>query len=434
MVSQNLIVLKRKFFYWLTISNFLYIIVLLILAGVSIATLTGENGILTQANEAKEVNQKAGAEEKVGLEVQGSYDETGKINIETLNDNLKNIEGLTHSGGTIEDNPISKLPATVVVDENSITIKENGSVVLSEWQQTGYQITNGEITLNVGDVVNYNELSNGSKNSEIKTEESGYETKQTLTTEDLGWRVLGIGENGGIELISDKATTDTIILSGETGFLNIENILNSSCNELYGKGQYAESARSLKAEDVVKLSDPKYNKEVTGDYGQLWQFRFPEIGDYLQYRYSTDNGENWSDWKDITDENYQTYKIPGSNEAISADNRIESEIIKNNGYIFPTDTYLSNEKIKDLLASESYILANSWNYSFEGSWAGDFVVTNFRFAQMLSTYDVMRGALGDLYSSKGVSDTYGGKFRPVVSLKSDIKLSGTSEEGWTITE
>ena len=297
---------------------------------------------MTQANEAKEVSQKTGAEEKVGLEVQGSYDETGKINIETLNDNLKNIEGLTHSGGRIEDNPISKLPATVVVDGNNITIKENGSVVLSEWQQTGYQITNGEITLNVGDVVNYNELSNGSKNSEIKTEESGYETKQELSTEDLGWRVLGIGENGGIELISDKATTDTIMLSGETGFLNIENILNTSCNELYGKGQYAESARSLKAEDVVKLSDPKYNKEGTDHYGELWQFRFPEIGDYMQYRYSTDNGENWSDWKDITDEKYQTYKIPGSNEAISANNRIESEIIKNNSYIFSTDTYLSN--------------------------------------------------------------------------------------------
>ena len=46
--------LKRKFFYWLTISNFLYIIVLLILAGVTIATLTGDNGVLTKATQAKE--------------------------------------------------------------------------------------------------------------------------------------------------------------------------------------------------------------------------------------------------------------------------------------------------------------------------------------------------------------------------------------------
>ena len=39
------------------------IVVLLILAGVSIATLTGENGILTQANTAKEKNKEAEAEE-----------------------------------------------------------------------------------------------------------------------------------------------------------------------------------------------------------------------------------------------------------------------------------------------------------------------------------------------------------------------------------
>ena len=41
-------------FYSLTIDNILNIIVLLILAAVSIATLTGEHGILTRAQDAKE--------------------------------------------------------------------------------------------------------------------------------------------------------------------------------------------------------------------------------------------------------------------------------------------------------------------------------------------------------------------------------------------
>ena len=39
------------------------IIVLLILAGVSIATLTGDNGILTRANEAKENTEQASEDE-----------------------------------------------------------------------------------------------------------------------------------------------------------------------------------------------------------------------------------------------------------------------------------------------------------------------------------------------------------------------------------
>ena len=45
------------------------IIVLLILAAVSIATLTGENGILTKAQTAKTTNDKAQAEEEMKLVV-----------------------------------------------------------------------------------------------------------------------------------------------------------------------------------------------------------------------------------------------------------------------------------------------------------------------------------------------------------------------------
>ena len=66
---------KRKFFYWLTISNFLYIIVLLILAGVTIATLTGNNGILTRAEEAKNKTEEAQKDEENTL---NSYED--KIN------------------------------------------------------------------------------------------------------------------------------------------------------------------------------------------------------------------------------------------------------------------------------------------------------------------------------------------------------------------
>ena len=58
---------KRKFFYWLTISNFLYIIVLLILAGVTIAALSGDNGILQNAARAKEETEAATLEEKIKL-------------------------------------------------------------------------------------------------------------------------------------------------------------------------------------------------------------------------------------------------------------------------------------------------------------------------------------------------------------------------------
>lgn len=49
------------------------IIVLLILAGVSIAMLIGNNGILTQANTAKSDTAKAEAVEKINMELNALY-------------------------------------------------------------------------------------------------------------------------------------------------------------------------------------------------------------------------------------------------------------------------------------------------------------------------------------------------------------------------
>ena len=111
------------------------VIVLLILAGVSIAMLTGENGILTKANEAKTKTAKAGAYEQVEVEVLGSMGSDGTIDLEELNENLRNnIPGLTYNGrpitekGAENENKIDKLPATVTLDGYNIVINADGNV------------------------------------------------------------------------------------------------------------------------------------------------------------------------------------------------------------------------------------------------------------------------------------------------------------------
>ena len=60
-------------FYSLTIDNILNIIVLLILAGVSIAMLTGQNGILTQAQKAKSETENAAKNEAAILDEYNKY-------------------------------------------------------------------------------------------------------------------------------------------------------------------------------------------------------------------------------------------------------------------------------------------------------------------------------------------------------------------------
>ena len=66
------------------------IIVLLILAGVSIATLTGENGILTRANDAKTSTEIAEEREKIELSATAALAEDlgGEIDIDTLRTEL----------------------------------------------------------------------------------------------------------------------------------------------------------------------------------------------------------------------------------------------------------------------------------------------------------------------------------------------------------
>ncbi len=84
------------------------IIVLLILAGVSIATLTGDNGILTKANDAKTDTTRAKAEEEIKLAVMASYNEDGKFEVNTFKEEIK------------------KINATIVSeDENTIVVKKD---------------------------------------------------------------------------------------------------------------------------------------------------------------------------------------------------------------------------------------------------------------------------------------------------------------------
>ena len=88
------------------------IIVLLILAGISIGMLTGENGILTKATQASEKYKIETAREKIQLAVQ-SY-EMDKENT-TLYEELSKVEGLSYispNGEHKNEGP----PYTIIVD------------------------------------------------------------------------------------------------------------------------------------------------------------------------------------------------------------------------------------------------------------------------------------------------------------------------------
>ena len=113
------------------ISLVVTIIVLLILAGVTIATLTGENGILTRASEAKEKTEEAQEKEGLELAVTSSQMEdvnTLEITEEKLSDAIKQQFG-NNKDFSITDNGDGSFLVSMNDTQRMYYIDETGKII-----------------------------------------------------------------------------------------------------------------------------------------------------------------------------------------------------------------------------------------------------------------------------------------------------------------
>ena len=120
------------------------IIILLILAGVSITTLTGDNGTLTKAREASEKTRQVNAEEQVQIAVVGSIGTDGNIQNGELKSNLDKRENITGVPDEITD---ANYPLIVNVDGYDVTIKKDGSTLSGVWIPAGKPDGDGYFTV-----------------------------------------------------------------------------------------------------------------------------------------------------------------------------------------------------------------------------------------------------------------------------------------------
>ena len=109
--QAGLVFYSSLIFYSLTIDNILNIVVLLILAAVSISMLTGENGIITQAQDSKDKTEQAKCEELVTVAINGLIAENGgdrsKITPEKIAEQVNkenNRDDVTAEGSTFPTN------------------------------------------------------------------------------------------------------------------------------------------------------------------------------------------------------------------------------------------------------------------------------------------------------------------------------------------
>ena len=171
------------------------IVVLLILAGVSINLVLGNNGIIAKAKDAETKSAEA-----------------------SQND-LKGMNALT--------------------EEMNNALGEKPKVDLSKYK--------------IGDYVNYtyDPVSSG---YETKTEGNGY-GNQTIgqSTETLKWRILNIDEaNGTVDLVSAAPTSNTVWFKGILGYNNGPYVMDKICEELYSNNRRGIKARSIDLIDMEK--------------------------------------------------------------------------------------------------------------------------------------------------------------------------------------
>ena len=188
------------------------IIVLLILAGVSIAMLTGQNGILTQAANAKATTANKSAEEKVKLAVMAARAQSEDASLDAtklkteIEDNYAGVAELTAGG----------FPVNVTIDGKAFTVDSYGNVELagSKPQMTEAKIVanaNGEGENAPDDQAEGTELyisfkaslENGTitsvtcDNGTVENKNGLYVTKVTQNG-TYTFTITGTGENGSV--------------------------------------------------------------------------------------------------------------------------------------------------------------------------------------------------------------------------------------------
>ena len=413
------------------------IIILLILAGVSIAMLTGNNGVLTKAGEAKVRTGDAGDLEKIQLEVAGSFDESGKINLAKLKSNFDE-NGISY-------NDVDSFPITATLNRVKRIINQNGEMT-EPVDRTGIQV--GDYIDYVPDVAETVTYSN-----DTMTKYSGYtgtdynvDLKRDTT---MKWQVLRINEDGSMDIIGTP-TSYSVYFSDAKGYNNGVYLMNDICKTLYSNSAHNITARSVNQDDMEKwltddVKDASGNVTTKGGKtakSEAIKNQINSLSGGTDYIESVDTANNTVTYK----KEYSYYPILAGHEngiGIKTDVKTdgiglsEENVKVNNTSLIPTTEQTSPQATNNLTVKQTYyyIDINSTNYG-----AGAKALSNrtyywvaSRFVDCYSLYANFglrlagRNADGTymFYSNSG-SRGYYVSLRPVVSLGSDVLITPSS--------
>ena len=377
--------------------------------------LSGDDGIIINAQKANEENDKGREKEIVTLAVGSalSEEEGYEIKREHLNTALAN-----HIGTEGEDYTLSDTEPYIVTyldSGRSYVIDEKGKVSeyvdISEYVQVGQYVNYNPTVKDLsGTPVESNKLEYISPKGDGQNHGNG-DSAQTFTAKaSTKWRVLEIG-TGTVTLISkDVIKTDAggnFVLRGAPGYLYAEQELNEVC-KIYGYG-YGANKSQVTTYSYGGPTDGKLTGQITGSGAR--SIKVEDINKYAGL--STEE-----DFKTL-DSNYGNTTNPTTNikyPTITTPNgKPTSEGVKNLKYTY---YYYNKSKVASqvqdmLFTGNNYWLASRCVVTYS-SYAYFYV--RYVDSSAVSAYNLCAGYSSHL--SGGTASSFA--VRPLVSLKSEV--------------
>ena len=255
------------------------IIILLILAGVSIAMLTGQNGILTQAQKAKEQTSVAEEKEQIALAYNGAVTEKQSTDV-TADDLNKqfDLNGVTDATASGEN------PITVTFDSGNQYTVENGVI-------TGPTVANIVATMRIEGEKSTADptVPEGFKHTE-GTVNDGFVIKDNTNGNEFVW--VPVDKNQKIKInITSKEDITSITLQDPYG----DNIALSDTDNLgtsYTNDNVEPTINGVYKLTVVAGGE---TKETDLDVYSLYATRMWEL-DMLREEIKQEMGENYNSY------------------------------------------------------------------------------------------------------------------------------------------
>ncbi len=132
----------------------------------------------------------------------------------------------------------------------------------TQTQKLADKVKVGNYVTYTPDVLESNALETLKTNLNTYSGNSSSTVNAAIKRDDLKWRVLDV-QNGQVRLISEKPTTSKIELKGYNGYNNAVKLIDDACSTLYTNSKLANKVQNLKIEDITKHMKAQPTEDTT---------------------------------------------------------------------------------------------------------------------------------------------------------------------------